>query len=231
PARLHAFLEDGEPLADRADPDATLLDLIILTDHEHVGARLIDGDAGIRDYHDLVASLFFDDHANRLAASENVVGIGEHRPDDLAVGSWIDLDIEKIDATLLGVERAVGQSDAGPYLPRHLGVAGFDHLALGHRKEHLHRVVLDDRRKHSAIRPDQIAGRNRRSADPAADRRLDLGVGKLDLRITQIRLGLENRGLRLALLRRPLIELGDRRIAFPRELGSTLWLLDGICDF
>ena len=225
---FHPLLDDGEPLAVGAEPDAALLDLVVLADDKHVGAGLVDGDGGLRDHHDLVAALLFDDDANRLAAGENVVGIGEHRPDRLTVGSRIDLDIEKIDAALLAVERAVGQSDAGPHLAGHLGVAGFEHLALRHGEEHLHRVVLHHGREHAGIRPDQIARRDRRPPDPAGDRRLDFGVGELDLRVAQVRLGLHDRGLGLTLLGCSLVELGDRGIALAGKLGGALQLLIGI---
>jgi hypothetical protein len=119
---------------------------------------LVDGGGGLRDHDDLVTAFLFGDHADRLAAGQNVVGIGEHRPNRLTIGSRIDLDIEKIDAPLLAVERAVGQSDAGAHLPVRVGVASFEHLALRYREEHLHRVIFDDRREHTTIWPDQIAG-------------------------------------------------------------------------
>ena len=157
-ARLHALVDDGKTRALSAETDAALLDFIVLADDKDVGAGLVDGDGGLRDHHDLVAALFFDDHANRLAAGENVVGIWEHRPDRLTVGSRIDLDVEKIDATLLAVERAVGQSDAGLHLPGHLGVCEPRASRAASRRKHLHRVILDDRRKHPAVRSDQIAG-------------------------------------------------------------------------
>src|SRR5438132_2517628 len=109
-ARLDPFLDDGEPIAAGAEADPALLHLVVGADDEHVGPGLVDGYGSFRDDHNLVAALLLDDDANRLAAGQNVVRIGEHCPDRLTVGAWIDLDIEKIDASLLAIERAIGQS-------------------------------------------------------------------------------------------------------------------------
>ena len=128
----------------------------------------------------------------------------------------------------LAVERAVGQSDTGPHLPGHLGVAGFQHLALRDRKEHLHRVVFDHCREHTGIRTDQIAGRDGGASDPAADRALDLGVRELDLRVAEVRLGLHDGGFGLTLLGGALVQLGDRRVALAGEFGGACQLLIGV---
>src|SRR5215831_10623891 len=120
-ARFYAFIDDGQSLALGTETDAALLDFVVLADDKHVGPGLVDGDRGLGDHDDLVAALLFYDDANRLAARENVIRIREHCPNRLTVGSWIDLDVEKIDAPLFAVERAVGQSDSSPHLPGHLG--------------------------------------------------------------------------------------------------------------
>src|SRR6185437_13977807 len=114
---------------------AALLDLVVLADDKHVGAGLVDSDRGLRNDQDLVAALFFDYDADCLAARENVVGIGEDRPDRLTVGPRIDLDVEKIDPSFFAVKGAISQSDTGPHLSRHLRVTGLEHLTLSDREE------------------------------------------------------------------------------------------------
>src|SRR6202030_3056852 len=163
--RFQSFVDDREALSAGAEAQPALLDLVILANHKDVRPGLIDRDGGFWDHQDLVAALLLDDDANRLAAGENIVGIGEHRADRLTVGSRVNLDIEKIYLPPLAIERAVGQSDTGPQLPGHLGVAGFQHLALRYRKEHLHRVVFNHCREHTRIRTNQIAGRNGSASD------------------------------------------------------------------
>src|SRR5216684_7834238 len=90
-ARLDTLIDDGEPLAVGAEADATLLDDVVVADDKHVGAGLVDSDGRLGDHDDLVAALLLDDDANRLAAGEDVVRIGKHRPDRLTVGARIDL--------------------------------------------------------------------------------------------------------------------------------------------
>ena len=72
--------------------------------------------------------------------------------------------------------------------------------------------------------PGETAG----SPDPAADRRFDFGIGKLDLSIAEVRLGLHDRGLGLTLLGGALVELSDWGIALAGQLGSARQLLVGI---
>ncbi len=99
---------------------------------------------------------------------------------------------------------------------------------MRYRKQHLHRVFFDYGRKDARVWPDQIAGRDRRPPDASGDRRFDVGIGQLDLRVAKVRLGFHNRGLGLTLFGGPLIELRNRGIALAGQLGGARELLIGI---
>src|SRR6516225_4031004 len=223
-ARPYSVLHDGEPLAVGAEADPAFLDHVVVTDDKHVRASLVYRDRGLGNDSDLVTTLLFYDDAHGLAGGERVVGIGEHRADSLTVRSRIDLHVKKINSSPFAIERAVCQSHSGAHLSIRAGlaVARVEQLSLGNREENLHRIFLHDRREHTGVRPDQIAGRNGRSSDPPTNRRLDFGIGKLDLRIAEVGLSLHDRRLRLTLLSRALIELSEWSISLSRELGSTL---------
>jgi hypothetical protein len=87
---------------------------------------------------------------------------------------------------------------------------------------------LHDGRENAGVRSDQVAGRSCRPANPAADRRSDVGIGQLDLSVAKVGLGLHDRSFGLTLLGRALVELRDRRIAFTGQLGGSGQLLFGI---
>src|SRR5215467_283973 len=169
-SRLYSLINDRKPLALCPEADTPLLDFILLPHDEHIGTGLVDRDRRLRDHHDLVAALLFDDHAHGLSVGQHAVRVGKHRTDDLTIGSRVDLDVEKIDPPALVIERAVSQPHTSPHLAVRARIAPrLEHLALRDGKEHLHRVLLDDCRQHASVRPDEIAGRRGCSSDPAAD--------------------------------------------------------------
>ena len=73
-----------------------------------------------------------------------------------------------------------------------------------------------------------MPGENGGLADPAGDRRLDLGVGEVDLRVAQRRLGLLERGLGLELLALALVVGRLRAGVGAQQIGGALELDLGV---
>ena len=65
-----------------------------------------------------------------------------------------------------------------------------EQLALADRKGDVDRILADDGREHAGVGPDQVADAEIGAADAAGDRRVDLGVTKVDLRLLERCLGL-----------------------------------------
>ena len=150
------------------------------------------------------------------------------------VGALVDLHVDEVEPADLAVERAVGQL----HLDRHaLGIvaarraflAHRQELALRHREGHVHRVLADDGGQRAALRPDEVADREVAAADPAGDRRLDVGVAEIELGRGQVRLLPAQVGLGLAGAAGGLVQprLGRRllldqlRLAPPLDLGEV----------
>ncbi len=68
-------------------------------------------------------------------------------------------------------------------------LAQAEHGADRDGKDHVHRVLAHDRGENAGGRRDDVAHGQRRAADLAVDRRADLGVVEIDLRLLQRRLG------------------------------------------
>ena len=113
---------------------------------------------------------------DELPVDQLPVGVGDRRPHDQRVGLLVDLRIGQVPHAALRVFLPVGQAHADV----NLGEAAAlllprlaDDLEIAHadRKQHVHRVLADDRRQDAARRIDQIAERIGRAADAAVDRR------------------------------------------------------------
>ena len=112
------------------------------------------------------------------------------------------------------IDAAVGQPDAHgdmPVLVAELGDPALvvEHLALARLEDDVDRVLAHDRRERAGGRPDQIADGEVREADATVDRRANLGIAEIDLRLLERRLGFQNVGLRRRLVGGALI---DRRL-------------------
>ena len=73
--------------------------------------------------------------------------------------------------------------------------------ARGDREDDVHRVLADDRRENAGARRDIIADRHQGAADLAVDRRANVGVAEIDLRLVELRLGAQHLGLEGQLVR------------------------------
>ena len=154
---------------------------------------------------------------HELAVDENVVGVGNCRADKHGVGCLIDADIDEINAPLMAVDASIREADGHLYAAHVAAaaiaiLAGLQELALADREEDVHRVLTDNGCQDAAAGRDNVALRDVRPADPACNRRLDVGVAKIDFRRFQVCFagqdgggGVLVGGQRLiALLRRPI---------------------------
>src|SRR6266516_759196 len=67
-----------------------------------------------------------------------------------------------------------------------------ENIALARLKDHIDGVLADDRRELSGRGVDQIAHGEIRKSDPSIDRRADLRVAEIDLRLLERRLRLQH---------------------------------------
>ena len=112
--------------------------------------------------------------------------IGDARPQQDGVGGGGHGRLDIVDLAVLVVHRSVRQAQ----LDHHrVGAAlvGVALLQLGqrpgcHRKQHIHRILADDRCQRSRAGRDDVADGDAGPADLAGNRRADLGVIQIDLR-------------------------------------------------
>jgi hypothetical protein len=99
-----------------------------------------------------------------------------------------------------------------------------DDIGFARRKGHIDRILADDRRELAGRRVDQIAHGEIGKSDAAVDRRTDLGVTEIDLRLLEQRLRLQHVGLRGLLVGGALIDRGLRDVLVLHQLLAALEL-------
>src|SRR5437879_3704238 len=89
-----------DTLSSTAWPDAALLGQGFVVDDVDVGARLVDGDGGLRDGYPRRRVGILDDHAHGLAVGQRAVLVVERGAHDLAIGLGIDRDVDEVELAL-----------------------------------------------------------------------------------------------------------------------------------
>src|SRR3546814_2082270 len=92
------------------------------------------------------------------------------------------------------------------------------------------RIERDDPRQDGLVRRDEIADGDEVAVDAAADRRPDLGVLEVELRVVESRLRALHLGLGSEELVLALVDGAYRDVAAFRQLARTLQLLGGDFD-
>ncbi len=103
-------------------------------------------------------------------------------------------------------------------------LAQVEQFALRYREADIDRILAHDRRQRPGRRRDEVADRHIGPADPAGDRRLDIGVAELQLRLLQVGLRAQQNSLCFAAARNRFIEPGLRRGALLHQFGLALHL-------
>ena len=134
---------------------------------------------------------------------------------------------------LLVVGRAVGEFEAdqrGLSVRRQPVRLQRQEFALADREGDIHRVVADDLGQHAGIGADDITHSHLGAADPAGDRRPDLGVAEIDLGGLQVGGGRGFVALRALLVGDTLVADGDRAGIRLQQVLGTLALHRGVLE-
>jgi len=83
-------------------------------------------------------------------------------------------------------------------------------VSLAHRKQHIHRVLTDDRGQRSALWADHITFGDIGPTDLARDRRYNIGVAKIDICRVQFGLGNHDLGIGVSVRSQRLVARLDR---------------------
>src|SRR5215831_628640 len=158
-------------------------------DDKDIQALLISDERRLWNQHSFLGLTAFEIYRHQLPIDENALWIGENGTNLHGVRGAIHRYIDKVDLTQLVIGRAIGKTqpdlDTGNALDA-ASLLGLHELALAHRKEHIHRILTDDRRQRSALGAHDIALSDRRAADLSSDRRENLGIAQVDLRSVEI---------------------------------------------
>ena len=113
-ARLQAVPDHRLRALRGAERDPPRLHLVVLADHQHVGAGLIDLERRLRHRQHRLGRARLDPDADELAVDQQALGIGQLGAHRHRVGALVDLHVEEVDLARLVVQRAVRQRRPGP---------------------------------------------------------------------------------------------------------------------
>ena len=157
------------------------------------------------------------------------LGIGNHPAHGDRIGRLVHLVIDEIDLADLVVEGAVGQAQLELQVGRGPGpILRLLQLPHRHREGDVDRVHADDGGQGTAARAHEIADGVVGEADLAADRRHDVGVAEIDLRLAQRRLALLHVGGGIVLLGLALVDRRLRDVLAPHQRIGALVLDLGV---
>ena len=214
--------------------DAPQLDLLRVVDQQDVAAGLVELERGLRDHQRAAAARRASTTTptnRRRPACPCGFGSGARTATVSVLPlTWMS---RKSVRPRLRIEGAVGQAHAHGDMPVRIAELGdaalvVEHVALARLENHVDRVLAHDRRERAGWRTDQIADGEIGEPDAAVDRRVDLGIAEIDLRLVERRLRLEHVGLRRRLVGRALIDGGLRDVLVAHQLLAARELKRGI---
>src|SRR5580692_10138990 len=218
-----------------AGGDAPVLDFFRVGDHHDVAPGLVELDRGLRTDQRRVWRFALDDDADDAAGDQDAVRIRQLRPHHDGIGVRLDLDIEEVSQAGMRIYGAVGQLDVYGYVRVLVGrgrdpVLIFDDVGFARLERHVDRILAHDRCQSSRRRADEIADGKIGEPNAPVDRRADLRVAEIDLRLLEQRLRLQHIGLGGLLGRFLLIDGGLWHVLILHQHLAALQLQIGV-DF
>ncbi len=161
---------------------------------------MIDLQGCLRNHQAWLLLPFLNHRGHELTVDQFPIGIRNRRSHDQGVGQLVDLRIGQVPNAALRIVPAVGEANADidfrettVFLASCL--ADDLEIAHAHRKQHVDGILADDGCQDATCGIDEVADRVGRAADAAINRRADVSVIEVHLRLGQGRLRLQHLGL------------------------------------
>ncbi len=207
---------------------AALLDLLRAIDHEDVAAGLIEQDSGLRYRQRQSRRTPLQCDTHDPAGDQEAIGVRHLRAHRHGIRRCVDLHVEEIADAGMGIDVSVRQpdmnDDVGVLVRFSHPALVVENVALADLKDDVDRILADDGGKPSGRGLHQIADGERGEPDPPVDRRADLGVAEIDLRLVELRLRLHDARQRPLFVRLALVDGGLRDVVVADELLAALQL-------